>query len=692
MKFGKEFIAQMVPEWQKAYMNYNYLKTLLKEILRLKQRNRQTARPAGLERAATLYRAFSGLIQRQNNPTSPSRKDHNDNQFILVSFVEEDGSEILETTFLKLAEEGGEWEQEFFRRLDYEFNKVDKFYRFKVQELMAEAENLTKQMNALIAFRIKVNKLQGLLDSPLPSKSNDEKSDGQINTIREENQEQEQDNNGGFKHVQLLEILDHVKLKRTLDTPSEFIKGCVSVNPEETEVTISRENLNKVENQLKQAFIEYYRKIRHLKSYSFMNVLAFSKIMKKYDKITSRKASVSYIKMVDNSYLGSSDEVTKLMERVEDAFIKYFSNSNRSKGMQILRPKAKKERHGITFSLGFCFGCLIALIIALIFIIHARDLLDKRGKNQYMKDIFPLYSVLANLDMEMDPETHDYKTLTELLPLGLVLLVIVILIFPCNVIYRSSRFFFLRCLFHCICAPLYKVTLQDFFLAEQLTSQRLETWNSYICRYGWGDYESRENTCKTNDVYKTFYFIVAVIPYMSRFLQCFRRLYEERDTMYICNGLNYFLTVVAISTRTAYCLYKGMSWKIISGIFSAIAALYGTYWDLVVDWGLLQHKSKNRWLRDKLLIPSKTVYFVAMVLNVLLRFAWLQTVLDSQLSFLHSETLIAIAASLEVIRRGIWNFFRLENEHLNNVGKYRAFKSVPLPFMYYEDEDEEKDE
>lgn len=32
---------------------------------------------------------------------------------------------------------------------------------------------------------------------------------------------------------------------------------------------------------------------------------------------------------------------------------------------------------------------------------------------------------------------------------------------------------------------------------------------------------------------------------------------------------------------------------------------------------------------------------------------------------------------------------RLENEHLNNVGKYRAFKSVPLPFNYDENEDEE---
>ncbi|KAA3467286.1 phosphate transporter PHO1-like protein 7-like [Gossypium australe] len=30
---------------------------------------------------------------------------------------------------------------------------------------------------------------------------------------------------------------------------------------------------------------------------------------------------------------------------------------------------------------------------------------------------------------------------------------------------------------------------------------------------------------------------------------------------------------------------------------------------------------------------------------------------------------------------------RLENEHLNNVGKFRAFKSVPLLFNYEDDED-----
>ncbi|KAK8542520.1 hypothetical protein V6N12_015116 [Hibiscus sabdariffa] len=78
------------------------------------------------------------------------------------------------------------------------------------------------------------------------------------------------------------------------------------------------------------------------------------------------------------------------------------------------------------------------------------------------------------------------------------------------------------------------------------------------------------------------------------------------------NGLKYFLTIVAVCMRTAYGLDRRTSWEALAWMFSAMAAIYGTYWDLVVDWGLLQRQSKNRWLRDKLLIPYKSVYFGAM--------------------------------------------------------------------------------
>lgn len=40
----------------------------------------------------------------------------------------------------------------FFKRLDDEFNKVVKFYKGEVDEVMKEADVLNKQMDDLIAF------------------------------------------------------------------------------------------------------------------------------------------------------------------------------------------------------------------------------------------------------------------------------------------------------------------------------------------------------------------------------------------------------------------------------------------------------------------------------------------------------------------------------------------------------------
>ncbi|KAH0850592.1 hypothetical protein HID58_091204, partial [Brassica napus] len=74
------------------------------------------------------------------------------------------------------------------------------------------------------------------------------------------------------------------------------------------------------------------------------------------------------------------------------------------------------------------------------------------------------------------------------------------------------------------------------------------------------------------------------------------------------------------------------------------------------------------------------------ILNVMMTFAWIQTVLNLNFSFMHRQAMLPLLLVLKSFV-GIWNFFRLENMHLNNVGKYRAFKSVPLSFNYDEDEE-----
>ncbi|MCL7024589.1 hypothetical protein MKW94_016156 [Papaver nudicaule] len=639
------------------------------------------------------------------------------------------------------SEEGtaAEYELVYFKKLDDEFNKVNNFYKNVVEDVMKEADLLNKQMDALIAFRIKVENPDHFVNwnvemDELASGVAAASSAAGSRTLRD-----------------LLDSPDPVLHNPPSNEGASNVstKGILNVNTN-SEISFGRENLRKVEGQLQRAFVEFYSKLRLLKSYSFLNVLAFSKIMKKYDKIASRNASKSYLQMVDNSYIGNCDGVTRLMERVEATFIKHFTNANRSKGIRILRPAAKRERHRTTFSLGFFVGCALALLASLASVVHTRNILGTPGSTQYMESLFPLYSlfgfivlhllmyainiyawrryrvnypfifgfkqgtelgyrevflitsvlatlalatVLANLDMEMDKKTKDFHTITELIPLMLVVFVILITVCPFNIVYRSSRYFLLVCLFYCVCAPFYKVLLPDFFLADQLTSQveALRSIEYYICYYGGGGFISRDSSCKQSDLFKVFNFIVASIPYLFRLFQCLRRLFEEKNQMEGYNALKYFSTIVAVAIRTAYKLNTSMTWFILALVSSVISAVFNTYWDIVIDWGLLRKNSKNRFLRDKLLLPQQSVYFVAIVLNILLRFAWLQTIFNFTLPFLHMQAMVTIFACLEIIRRGIWNFFRLENEHLNNVGKYRAFKSVPLPFNYDED-DEDKDE
>jgi len=96
-------------------------------------------------------------------------------------------------------------------------------------------------------------------------------------------------------------------------------------------------------------------------------------------------------------------------------------------------------------------------------------------------------------------------------------------------------------------------------------------------------------------------------------LKCLRRLIEDKDKMHALNGLKYTSTVVALAMRTTNEFRKGMVWKILAASSSSVATAFNTYWDIVNDWGLLRKHSRNPWLRDKLSLQDKNLYFVAMV-------------------------------------------------------------------------------
>ena len=98
-----------------------------------------------------------------------------------------------------------------------------------------------------------------------------------------------------------------------------------------------------------------------------------------------------------------------------------------------------------------------------------------------------------------------------------------------------------------------------------------------------------------------------------------------------------------------------------------------------MDFSLLQPHSRHFCLRDILAFKTRWPYYSIMVLDPILRFAWIFYPIfthDTQ----HSTLISFLVSLLEIIRRGMWALFRVENEHCANVSQYKASRDVPLPY------------
>jgi len=65
-------------------------------------------------------------------------------------------------------------------------------------------------------------------------------------------------------------------------------------------------------------------------------------------------------------------------------------------------------------------------------------------------------------------------------------------------------------------------------------------------------------------------------------------------------------------------------------------------------------------------------------MDLLIRFVWvleLYLIYHDYLLPYHTKTICSLC---EIIRRFIWNFLRLENEHLYNCGQFRATRDIHI--------------
>ena len=84
--------------------------------------------------------------------------------------------------------------------------------------------------------------------------------------------------------------------------------------------------------------------------------------------------------------------------------------------------------------------------------------------------------------------------------------------------------------------------------------------------------------------------------------------------------------------------------------------------------------------------------------DLIFRSFWTLTISvgEAGASVLDGIYLGTVLSALEVGRRFVWNFFRLENEHLNNCGQFRVIRDISVHVIDLKDlmlnEDNEKED
>lgn len=166
-----------------------------------------------------------------------------------------------------------------------------------------------------------------------------------------------------------------------------------------------------------------------------------------------------------------------------------------------------------------------------------------------------------------------------------------------------------------------------------------------------------------------------VSPLWWRFLQNLRQSYDNKQRWpYLGNAFKYFIAAQVSMMGLFDPSKKNNAVWILCFVF---ATLYQTFWDVFMDWELLEFRSNNGgWrptLRSSRLYPSRTMYWTILAINFVLRFCWTLSflprwylnpsgILQRSFNGHFFRVLGPTLASAEIIRRTMWGFLRFELE------------------------------
>ena len=282
------------------------------------------------------------------------------------------------------------------------------------------------------------------------------------------------------------------------------------------------------------------------------------------------------------------------------------------------------------------------------------------------------------------------------------LILLVFLFNPLNVFMRRGRLSIILVQVRTLIAPFHEVLFCDNWFADQMNSLvallfDVEYLVCYSATTPWiatTDLSSRFpaiiSTCtRSNNGIRPFLFC---LPALWRFLQCLRAFYDERKVGHLINAGKYsttFFLVILAAIYSTKINVKDESFKfggdldpggmvVVSLLFfsALLNSIYCFLWDVLQDWFLGCCCHRRRCLRDRLMFRSGW-YYVAIVLDFTIRFANAIKMILGVAYHIAPEMVFTTLVLAEITRRFVWNFFRVEWEHIRRSTLHVASSSSP---------------
>lgn len=178
------------------------------------------------------------------------------------------------------------------------------------------------------------------------------------------------------------------------------------------------------------------------------------------------------------------------------------------------------------------------------------------------------------------------------------------------------------------------------------------------------------NPAQCNSSHSRLFGFFTTLPGIWRALQCLRRYYDTRNFFpHLVNFGKYACTILYYMSLSIFRLNKTTELRAFFIFCATINAVYCSVWDIVMDWSLMDPYAKHPFLRSTLGFKRAWWYYAAMVIDPIIRFNWIFYAIYWQ-DLQHSSIVSFFVAFTEVLRRGMWQLFRVENEHCTKYVPY----------------------